>query len=453
MTVTNRFLSNINKYNLIDKNDTIIIGSSGGPDSQFLIYLLNEIKNEYNLTIILAHLNHLHRKEASFDEKLVIDTGEKLGLKVEVRKASMDELAKANKISPEDAGRRLRYEFFNDIASSYRNSKIAVAHNMDDQAETMLFRMARGTGLDGLAGMDYKNKNIIRPILSFKKSEILEYLKQNNISYAIDATNLENDYSRNYIRNEIFPKISEINPNAINNFFNLSDIIKNDLAIIDEVIDKKYKEIVINEKDYFVKFDKGKFEDISYPIKTRLIRIAIFKLTGDTKNISKENIEDFINIENLQTGKKIIKDKLVFQKNYNSYELMILNREQNDSVIKKINLDEEIVFNGRKIKTSIVFEKKEKLRNIGYFDLDKISFPLTVRTRENGDKFRPLGMNHKKKLKDFFIDEKIDKSIRDQIPIILSNDDIIWIVGYRISEQFKVDSGTKNILKIEVEDD
>lgn len=453
MTVTNRFLSNINKYNLIDKNDTIIIGSSGGPDSQFLIYLLNEIKNEYNLTIILAHLNHLHRKEASFDEKLVIDTGEKLGLKVEVRKASMDELAKANKISPEDAGRRLRYEFFNDIASSYRNSKIAVAHNMDDQAETMLFRMARGTGLDGLAGMDYKNKNIIRPILSFKKSEILEYLKQNNISYAIDATNLENDYSRNYIRNEIFPKISEINPNAINNFFNLSDIIKNDLAIIDEVIDKKYKEIVINEKDYFVKFDKEEFEDISYPIKTRLIRIAIFKLTGDTKNISKENIEDFINIENLQTGKKIIKDKLVFQKNYNSYELMILNREQNDSVIKKINLDEEIVFNGRKIKTSIVFEKKEKLRNIGYFDLDKISFPLTVRTRENGDKFRPIGMNHKKKLKDFFIDEKIDKSIRDQIPIILSNDDIIWIVGYRISEQFKVDSGTKNILKIEVEDD
>lgn len=453
MTVTNRFLSNINKYNLIDKNDTIIIGSSGGPDSQFLIYLLNEIKNEYNLTIILAHLNHLHRKEASFDEKLVIDTGEKLGLKVEVRKASMDEFAKVNKISPEDAGRRLRYEFFNDIASSYRNSKIAVAHNMDDQAETMLFRMARGTGLDGLAGMDYKNKNIIRPILSFKKSEILEYLKQNNISYAIDATNLENDYSRNYIRNEIFPKISEINPNAINNFFNLSDIIKNDLAIIDEVIDKKYKEIVINEKDYFVKFDKEEFEDISYPIKTRLIRIAIFKLTGDTKNISKENIEDFINIENLQTGKKIIKDKLVFQKNYNSYELMILNREQNDSVIKKINLDEEIVFNGRKIKTSIVFEKKEKLRNIGYFDLDKISFPLTVRTRENGDKFRPLGMNHKKKLKDFFIDEKIDKSIRDQIPIILSNDDIIWIAGYRISEQFKVDSGTKNILKIEVEDD
>ncbi|MBM0045905.1 tRNA lysidine(34) synthetase TilS [Anaerococcus sp. mt242] len=453
MTVTNRFLSNINKYNLIDKNDTIIIGSSGGPDSQFLIYLLNEIKNEYNLTIILAHLNHLHRKEASFDEKLVIDTGEKLGLKVEVRKASMDELAKANKISPEDAGRRLRYEFFNDIASSYRNSKIAVAHNMDDQAETMLFRMARGTGLDGLAGMDYKNKNIIRPILSFKKSEILEYLNQNNISYAIDATNLENDYSRNYIRNEIFPKISEINPNAINNFFNLSDIIKNDLAIIDEIIDKKYKEIVINEKDYFVKFDKGKFEDISYPIKTRLIRIAIFKLTGDTKNISKENIEDFINIENLQTGKKIIKDKLVFQKNYNSYELMILNREQNYSVIKKINLDEEIVFNGRKIKTSIVFGKKDKSRNVGYFDLDKISFPLTIRTRENGDKFRPIGMDHKKKLKDFFIDEKIDKSIRDQIPIILSNDDIIWIVGYRISEQFKVDSGTKNILKIEVEDD
>ena len=327
MTITSRFLSNIKKYNLIDKNDTIIVGASGGPDSQFLIYLLNEIKNEYNLKIILAHLNHLHRKEAIFDENLVVETGKKLNLEVKVKKSSMDAFAKENKLSPEDAGRRLRYDFFYSLAKENKSAKIAVAHNMDDQAETMLFRMARGTGLDGLSGMDYKNGKIIRPILSFKKSEILAYLNENKIPYAIDATNLENDYSRNYIRNEIFPKIAELNPNAIENFYNLSDLIKNDLEIIDELIDQKYEVVAVIEDKSFVKFDKEEFENLSYSLKARILRKSIYKLQGNVKNFSKENIDDFLNLLDLDTGKKIIKGKLVFIKNYNSYDLVILNED------------------------------------------------------------------------------------------------------------------------------
>lgn len=453
MTITSRFLSNIKKYNLIDKNDTIIVGASGGPDSQFLVYLLNEIKIEYNLTIILAHLNHLHRKEAIFDENLVVETGKKLNLEVKVKKSSMDDFAKENKLSPEDAGRRLRYDFFYSLAKENKSAKIAVAHNMDDQAETMLFRMARGTGLDGLSGMDYKNGKIIRPILSFKKSEILAYLNEKKIPYAIDATNLENDYSRNYIRNEIFPKIAELNPNAIENFYNLSDLIKNDLEIIDELIDQKYEVVAVIEDKTFVKFDKEEFENLSYSLKARILRKSIYKLQGNVKNFSKENIDDFLNLLDLDTGKKIIKDKLIFIKNYNSYDLVILNEDSDKQEIVRLNLGEEVRFKGKKIKASRVLEKDKKSKNIGYFDLDKISFPLIIRSRENGDKFKPFGMNHRKKLKDFFIDEKIDKNIRDQIPIILSENDIIWVGGYRISDDYKLDSGTNNILKIEVADD
>lgn len=453
MTITSRFLSNIKKYNLIDKNDTIIVGASGGPDSQFLIYLLNEIKTEYNLTIILAHLNHLHRKEAIFDENLVVETGKKLNLEVKVKKSSMDDFAKENKLSPEDAGRRLRYDFFYSLAKENKSAKIAVAHNMDDQAETMLFRMARGTGLDGLSGMDYKNGKIIRPILSFKKSEILAYLNEKKIPYAIDSTNLENDYSRNYIRNEIFPKIAELNPNAIENFYNLSDLIKNDLEIIDELIDQKYEVVAVIEDKTFVKFDKEEFENLSYSIKSRILRKSIYKLQGNVKNFSKENIDDFLNLLDLDTGKKIIKGKLVFIKNYNSYDLVILNEDSDKQEIVRLNLGEQVRFKGKKIKASRVLEKDKKSKNIGYFDLDKISSPLIIRSRENGDKFKPFGMNHRKKLKDFFIDEKIDKNIRDQIPIILSENDIIWVGGYRISDDYKLDSGTNNILKIEVADD
>lgn len=453
MTIIDRFFSNIKKYDLVEKNDTIIIGASGGPDSQFLIYLFDQIKEEYNLNIILAHLNHLHRKEASFDENLVKETGQKLGMRVEIKRASMDDFAKTNKISAEDAGRRLRYDFFNELADTNKNSKIAVAHNMDDQAETLLFRIIRGTGLDGLAAMDYKNGSIIRPILSFQKSEILAYLDQNNIAYAIDATNLENDYTRNYIRNEIFPRFEQINSNAKANFFNLSDLIKDDLEIINEIIEDLYKSIIISECDTYIKFDRKKFENLSYNKKARLIRKAIFKLKGEIKDFSRENIDEFIGLFDLNTGKKVIKDDIAFSKNYRSYDLELVTKEQKFNDILSLDLGQEIDFNGIKIKASIALEKDSKDKNIGYFDLDKIFFPLTVRTRRNGDRFKPLGMNHNKKLKDFFIDQKIDKNIRDEVPIILSNDEIIWLAGHRISEDYKVSNQTKNILKIEVAND
>jgi len=453
MTIIDRFLFNIKTYNLLEKNDTIIIGASGGPDSQFLVYLFNQIKEEYNLKIILAHLNHLHRKEASNDENLLVSTGEKLGLEVKVKRASMDEFAKNNKISAEDAGRRLRYDFFYNLADKYDDAKIAVAHNMNDQAETMLFRMIRGTGLDGLSAMDYKNGKIIRPILSFEKSEILKYLDENNIEYAIDATNLENDYSRNYIRNEIFPRLSEINYNAISNFFNLSNNIKNDLEIIDEIIEEIYKDITISEGAYRIKFDRKKFELISDAKKSRVLRIAINKLKGNIKDFSRININKFLSLEKLETGKKIIKDDIIFTKNYKSYDLELIVGKKDSPSICKISLNEEIIFNGKNIKTSKVSEKTNKSKNVGYFDMDKLLFPLFIRTRKNGDRFYPLGMKHSKKVKDFFIDEKVDKNTRDEVPLILSDNKIIWVVGYRISEEFKVDKGTKNILKIEVAND
>ena len=166
MKMEDRILETITENNLISKGDTVIIGASGGPDSQFLITILNNLKEDLGFDIVLAHLNHLHRKEAKNDEDLVRETAEKLDLKFYSRSRSMDDYAKEEKLSSEDAGRRLRYEFFNDLAKKFPNSKIAVAHNKDDQAETVLMRITRGTGLDGLRAMDYENGNIIRPILN-----------------------------------------------------------------------------------------------------------------------------------------------------------------------------------------------------------------------------------------------------------------------------------------------
>lgn len=448
-----RILKSIENYKLIENGDTIIVGASGGPDSQFMIYMLNSLKSQIDFEIILAHLNHLHRKEARNDENLVRKTAEELNLKFFTRARSMDDYAKKLKLSSEDAGRRLRYEFFNDLAKEYKNPKIAVAHNKDDQAETVLMRIIRGTGLDGLKAMDYKSGNIIRPILDIKKSEIIAYLDFKKIPYAIDHTNFENDYTRNKIRLDIIPKLEEINPRVVDQIYSLSELAKDDLEVLDGVIGDKFAELSDIKKDKII-FDKAKFDKANPAILRRIIRKGIETLNGEIKDISRENIDEFLTIRDLGTGKKIIKDRLRLRKSYDSYILEI--KKTKDKFEEEIYLEDVdlINFDGLYIKTSIINSKKyEKSKNIGYFDYDKLTFPLKVRTRKNGDRFTPLGHRSEKKLKDFFMDQKVDREKRDEIPLIISNDKIIWLTGLRISDDFKVTESTKRILKIEVCDE
>ena len=453
MQMEDRILKSIENYKLIENGDTIIVGASGGPDSQFMIYMLNSLKSQIDFEIILAHLNHLHRKEARNDENLVRKTAEELNIKFFTRARSMDDYAKKLKLSSEDAGRRLRYEFFNDLAKEYKNPKIAVAHNKDDQAETVLMRIIRGTGLDGLRAMDYKSGNIIRPILDIKKSEIIAYLDFKKIPYAIDHTNFENDYTRNKIRLDIIPKLEEINPRVVDQIYSLSELAKDDLEVLDGVIGDKFAELSDIKKDKII-FDKAKFDKANPAILRRIIRKAIETLNGEIKDISRENIDEFLTIRDLGTGKKIIKDRLRLRKSYDSYILEI--KKTKDKFEEEIYLEDVdlINFDGLYIKTSIINSKKyEKSKNIGYFDYDKLTFPLKVRTRKNGDRFTPLGHRSEKKLKDFFMDQKVDREKRDEIPLIISNDKIIWLTGLRISDDFKVTESTKRILKIEVCDE
>lgn len=452
-TTTNlyeQFRKNIEKYKLIEKNDTIIIAASGGPDSMTLAYLFNKIKDEYKLNIILAHLNHLHRDEAIYDENLVIETSNRYGLESRVKHASMDDYAKENKISPEDAGRRLRYEFFDEIAKDFDNPKIALAHIKDDQAETVLMRMIRGTGLNGLTAMGFKSKNLIRPLLNISKSEIIDYCHKNDIAYATDQTNLESIYTRNYIRNKIIPLMEDINPSAIDNIFSMTELLADDLMIVEDAIDLSFDKILVDSSNDFIKFERRGFENLPAPYKSRVLIKAIRIIKYTYKDFSKDNIDNFLSLVDLDTGKKIIKDDLEFVKNYKTYSLTLKSDKpiSNDSL--KINLDEEINFNSFKIYASLVKGKDKANKDTAYFDYDKLKLPLKVRTRKNGDKFSPLGTNYHKKIKDYFIDEKVDRNHRDMIPLILSDDEIIWIAGFRQANTANVDKNTKRILKIEV---
>lgn len=453
MTIIDDIRKTIIDNNLINENDLIIVGASGGPDSQFLVYALNELKNELKFDIILAHFNHLHRKEAIEDEMLVKETAEKLSLRFITKSQSMDQFAKDMKISPEDAGRRLRYEFFRSIEKD-KNPKIAVAHTMDDQAETVLMRIIRGTGVNGLVAMTYKNDDIIRPILDIKKQDLLDYLATNGINYHIDKTNNETDYTRNKIRLDIIPQIEKINPNFKKSLVNLSHIAADETGIIDRYIEDLYADVLLESGEDFVSINQKSFDKLDNSLRRKLLRRAILDIKGEVKDISKENIETFLEIINLDNGKTIIKGDLTLTKSYNQYRLYINKTTDKTCANISINLGDEIIFGTYKIKiTKVDSYKKKKPKNIEFFDMDKLNFPLKIRFRENGDFIKPIGMNHRKKLKDLFIDYKVDKFKRDKIPLILSKDDIIWVTGLRSSEDYKVDPSTKNIIKIEVEDD
>lgn len=456
--IINRLKDDIIKNNLISKKDTIIIGASGGPDSQFLIYTLKEVQKEFDFNIVLCHLNHLHRQEAVDDENLLIETAKSLDLNYYVERKSMDELAKKEKISPEDAGRRLRYDFFRRIAAKYPNSKIAVGHNKDDQAETILMRIIRGTGVDGLRAMDYKSKDIIRPILSFSKEEILSYLDRENIVYAIDHTNLETDYTRNKIRLEIIPGIEEINPGFKDSLINLSLIAKDEVSIIESIENKSFFSILNNEDENHISFERQGFEKLDNPLKARIIRKAIERLNKSLKNYTRLNTYDFVSLTDKETGKVIENDSLVFQKNYKTYDLYrkeIFEKRVKSNFEKNLQANDEILFGSYKINTKVLDKEKftkSKKKNRVFFDYQSLDFPLIIRTRKSGDRFTAFDNGGTKKLKDFFIDEKIDRKKRDTIPLILSKDKIIWIAPFRRSSDYKVDNKTEKILMIELEE-
>lgn len=462
-TIINRLLENIRQNKLIEENDNIILAASGGPDSQFLIYTLMEVRKTLNFNIILCHLNHLHREDALDDENLVRETAKKFGLDFFVERKSMDDYAKENKLSPEDAGRRLRYDFFRRIKASYPSSKIAVAHNKDDQAETILMRIIRGTGPDGLVGMTFLDSDIIRPILNFSKSEILEYLDGEKIPYNIDFTNLETDYTRNKIRLDIIPQIEKLNPMFMDSLVNLSLIVKDDLSILEKIEEESFFNISLkNEKD-LISFDKEKFNNMPKGLKSRLLRRAIFSIKGDLKDFSKKNIDDFLDIGQKKAGKFIEKDGLIFQSKYKSLDLYKKNRGINSYKAEKaknenktfhLNPNDSIRFGNYIIKSKIVdrdFYQKSDKKNKVFFDASLIKFPLEIRARKNGDKFA-YSKNGSKKIKDFFIDQKIEREKRDLTPLVLSDDRIIWIAPYRRSVDFMVEDTTKEILLIQAEE-
>ncbi len=442
--INEKFFKNIKEYNMIKKGDKIIAAVSGGADSIFMLHNLHLYREKEDFCISVAHVNHGIRETAKRDEEFVRHLCENLGLEFNVTHVDMHEYATLHGMTDEEAGRYLRYSFFRKLKG--KNGKIFLAHNANDQAETVFQRIIRGTGVDGLSAMDYVKNDLFRPILNVKRSEIIDYLYKNDIKYVEDETNSMDIYGRNKIRLKVIPYIEDnFNEGFVDSLLRLSELSKKNMNYVKDNVDNYLKnhyknntldtEALKNENSYFISevvraFLKEQLKSIHGIFMNNIDEIAQAIASGTKLNITlKNNINLVLSYDSLYIDEK--------SKNAAMEPEMLIEGINNTSYGEFI------------IKSNSNYEVS---RNCISIDADKLKGNLYIRYRKNGDRFKPIGMENKKKLKDFFIDEKIPRNIRDKTPILCDDEEIVWVAPYRMSENYKVDKNTKNIINICMED-
>lgn len=306
-----KILQTIKKYNLIKSGDSIVVGVSGGPDSICLLHILNELKEELNFKIYVAHINHMIRKEADEETEYVKNFCKNIGVECFAQKIDVVKIAKEEKIGTEEAGRKIRYNFFEEVLKKTNSNKIATAHNNNDKVETIIMNILRGSGTAGLKGLDPIRENkFIKPLIETSREEIEEYCKENKLNPRIDKSNNENIYTRNKVRNIVIPYVkSEFNPNILKTINRLSEVATEENEYLNKVTLETFNKICVEgdtTDNSTITLDLKKFNNLELVIKRRLILYTINELLGTTEGIEKINIDDIIKLCNNNIGNKYL---------------------------------------------------------------------------------------------------------------------------------------------------
>lgn len=303
----NKVIETIKKYGLIQAKDKIVLGVSGGPDSITMLDILRQIQEEFDFEIVVAHINHMIRKEAIQDEEYVKKYCEKNSIEFFVKRIDVMSVANNRKIGTEEAGRFVRYEFFDEILKQTESNKIAIAHNKNDKVETIIMHLLRGSGLSGLKGIEPIRENVIRPLIECERKEIEKYCDENRLEPRIDKTNFENDYTRNKIRNIVIPYIEkELNPNIIETIDRLSEVVKKEDRYLEKVALDVYDKILIKQEPGQIMLELKGFNEQDEVIKSRIILYTVKKLFGSSQGIEKIHINDIIKLCNNNIGNKYL---------------------------------------------------------------------------------------------------------------------------------------------------
>ncbi len=474
-----KLLKTIRDYRMISKGDHLLVGVSGGPDSVALLYLLMELRDIYNLQLYIVHLNHMLRgNESDEDAGYVKRLSKKLKLPVFIGKKDVGKFAKENKLSLEEAARIQRYEFYKQIADKLNIRKIALGHTADDNAETVLMRLLRGAGEQGLIGIypvrHIGNLKVIRPLLNIYRREIESFLKEKKIRARTDSSNADNKFLRNKVRLELIPILEEnYNQNIKQVLVNTADILKEENEYLEEITKKFYWQAVLKQgehppcppskgefggtNDESIHLSIKKIGNFSLAIQRRVIRYGIKKFTGDLRQITYQHLNEIFKLlkGSLPYGQINLPDGLVVERMRRELVIRKGKAQNIRNIIYPVKipgvtlvpeLGVKLICAISKRKPNLKFSMQNPYQES--FDYDKIKEPVFIRTRKQGDLFQPLGMIGKKKIKDFLIDQKIPQPEKSKILLLTDKTGIIWVVGFRISDKFKVTEKTKQVLKV-----
>jgi tRNA(Ile)-lysidine synthase len=453
----------IDRYHLLKKDDRLILGVSGGVDSMVLLHLFNTYREAFNLSLIVAHVNHgLRPEESEKEAELVQKESERLGLSFEYGQFNVKEFQRLRRISPQDAARRIRFYFFYDLLQKHHAQKIVLGHNADDQVETVLLRLMRGSGLQGLKGMlPVREGKVIRPLLEVWRGEIESFAIEKKIPFLLDSSNLKKDYLRNRIRLALIPLMErEYQPNIKEIVLKTSSILREENDYLERGAEEAYQKIVREEKDT-LSFKFSEYQSLHQAIQWRVVRKMLECIDARGKVLGEGEWQEVQKIY-----KRLYKPSPSFllelphgarlEKRYDvvslgkggvrpfppfEFELHSPGRTLMEEIGKEVGI-EEINRNQ--------FKDYDGSPHTALMDYECLQFPLKMRNFRPGDRFHPLGAKGTQKVKEFFIDHKVPRFERPEIPLLISGESIAWIVGYRIDERVKVSEKTKRVLKVTI---
>jgi tRNA(Ile)-lysidine synthase len=448
------------RHAMLARGEKVLIGLSGGPDSVCLLHILTMLREKYDLGLQALYIDHgLRPGETGGEIAFCTNLCEQQGIPFLMKSIDVKTHVKTGKLNLQEAARQLRYRTYEETSYEIASQKIALGHTADDQAETLLMHLFRGSGPGGLAGIPPVRKNIIRPLIEIERKEIEGFLYSAGIDFITDSSNTKKDYARNRVRLSLMPMLRSFNPDITGTLSKTAAIFREEERYFEILVTKTLMKLISRKTETRIELFLAPFEIMDKVIMRRVLRRAIDETRG-LRGISFIHIEDMIHLVRsgapgdrlyLPGGIRVIKE----------YSIMIITSEVPLTLSPAaLNIPGETILKeaGVLIRASEAEIQRPQAgedthglwQYLGIFDADTLQFSPTARPRKDGDFFYPLGFGKRKKLQDFFVDEKVPRDERNRIPLIVSGDDIVWVIGYRADDRFKVTEKTKRVLKLEV---
>ena len=455
------------KYSMLSRGDTVLAGLSGGPDSVCLLVVLDRLREHFGINLYASYIEHGLRPEETPGE---IDFCKKLCLSLNVpfsvKSIDVNSFVKTHRANKQEAARELRYQALNEAAHSTGAGKIALGHTADDQAETVIMRLLRGGGPLGLSGIPPVRKNIIRPIIDIERREIERFLDTEQIGFLIDSSNREDKYVRNRIRRTVMPALKDLGPDMVITIARTADIFREEDNYFELQTTKALMKLISRKTDTAIELLILPMERMDKALLRRIIRRGVSAVEG-LRGIGFIHLEALLElVKSGHPGDRIYLPRGV--RAIKGYSTLIITSDRAEAIeTHTIEGPGDVVIREASMVLSCTYlDIREQTtlcpplprgefkwgdgRQEAVFDAAKLTFPLQIRSRKPGDYFYPFGFGKRKKLQDYFVDEKVPRDKRDSIPLLLSDKEIVWVVGYRTDERYSVEKDTIKALKFQV---